>query len=408
MSSVLYITYDGLTDPLGQSQVLPYVCGLQKLGHDMVVLSFEKPKRSRATQVPLEAVKKQLNDAGVQWIRLRYHKKPTMSATAFDFLQGIVCGAYAIVRYRVGLIHARSYIAGAMGWRLSRLFRVPFLFDMRGFWADERVEAGLWPSSGFLYRWAKKLERRLFLSADAVVSLTRAGKRLIEQLDYLEGRVPPIHVIPTCVDLDRFQMGVEPRKLPLADGSNGGLRVLYAGSLGTWYALDELLAFFTRIKRQRLGSQLLLLTDTPAEALRESIEKAGLSAEDVIAQAVPFAEMPRWVSSADLGLCFIRPFKSKQASNPTKLGEWLACGVPVVMTDQIGDTREIIESEQVGVMVSLGEQEMYDQVAGNALRLLEDADLKHRCRRAAQRHFSLEEALKQYSAIYRQLLTERA
>src|SRR4051794_20204501 len=45
MTSVLYITYDGLTDPLGRSQVLPYLTGLAERGHRITVLSCEKPER---------------------------------------------------------------------------------------------------------------------------------------------------------------------------------------------------------------------------------------------------------------------------------------------------------------------------------------------------------------------------
>ena len=42
---ILYLSYDGMTDPLGQSQVLPYIIGLTKAGYSFHLVSFEKPDR---------------------------------------------------------------------------------------------------------------------------------------------------------------------------------------------------------------------------------------------------------------------------------------------------------------------------------------------------------------------------
>ena len=42
MKTCLYITYDGLLDPLGQSQILPYIKSLNKKGYKFIILSFEK------------------------------------------------------------------------------------------------------------------------------------------------------------------------------------------------------------------------------------------------------------------------------------------------------------------------------------------------------------------------------
>ena len=41
---ILYISYDGLTDSLGQSQILPYIIGLSKQGYRFTIVSAEKEK----------------------------------------------------------------------------------------------------------------------------------------------------------------------------------------------------------------------------------------------------------------------------------------------------------------------------------------------------------------------------
>src|SRR3954467_8772321 len=98
------------------------------------------------------------------------------------------------------------------------------LFDICGFWADERVDGGLWRPGGLLYRAAKRCERSFFANADAIVTLTEAS---VPQVRAWAGNRPvPIDVIPTCVDIGRFS------KRPARPS---GPHAVWSGSVGTWY-----------------------------------------------------------------------------------------------------------------------------------------------------------------------------
>ena len=44
MKSVLYLSYDGMTDPLGQSQVIPYLSHISE-NFKITIISFEKKKK---------------------------------------------------------------------------------------------------------------------------------------------------------------------------------------------------------------------------------------------------------------------------------------------------------------------------------------------------------------------------
>jgi hypothetical protein len=78
------------------------------------------------------------------------------------------------------IVHCRSYIASEAGLRLKIKKGVKFLFDMRGFWADERVDNGQWDIKKFFYKRIynhyKKKENEFLLMADGIVSLTKAAK----------------------------------------------------------------------------------------------------------------------------------------------------------------------------------------------------------------------------------------
>ena len=140
------------------------------------------------------------------WHPLRYHKRPSALATAWDIASGIVVGLLLVLRYRLRIVHARSYVPSVMALAIKRLTGAKYLFECRcGFWADERVDGGLWPREGRMYRVAKWFERRFLLTADHVVSLTQAAVAEIQRFPYLaDGHMPPLSVIPTCADLTRF------------------------------------------------------------------------------------------------------------------------------------------------------------------------------------------------------------
>src|SRR5688500_3495796 len=69
--NILYLSYDGMTDPLGQSQVLPYLGGLAKAGHRIALVSFEKPDRFKSTRQIIESF---CNQHNIDWHPISYTK----------------------------------------------------------------------------------------------------------------------------------------------------------------------------------------------------------------------------------------------------------------------------------------------------------------------------------------------
>jgi len=146
--SVLYISYDGLLEPLGQSQVLAYLkCLAQE--RTIHLISFEKSD-DWSRIVERQSLADDIAGAGIIWHPLRYHKKPTAFATLWDIACGLALGLWLVCRYQITIVHARSYVASVMALALKYITKVKYIFDMRGFWADERVDGGLWPKGGRL------------------------------------------------------------------------------------------------------------------------------------------------------------------------------------------------------------------------------------------------------------------
>jgi glycosyltransferase involved in cell wall biosynthesis len=391
---VLYISYDGMLEPLGQSQVLAYLKSLA-VGRRIHLISFEKAGDwSRTTE--RKRITKDIADAGIIWHPLRYHKSPSALATAWDIVCGTVLGLWLVLRFWLRIVHARSYVASAMALVLKRITGVKYLFDMRGFWVDERVDGGLWPSGGRMYRLAKVCERRFLLAADHVVSLTHAAVREVQRFEYLQGRMPTVTVIPTCADLARFAPIFHER-------TDEGFVLGYVGSVGTWYLFEETVACFVQLLRLRSDARLLILNRDEHTFIRERLAAAGLQDAPIELITASHDEVPRQISRMDAGVFFIKPVFSKQASAPTKLAEFLGCGIPCLCNAGVGDMASVLEVEQVGIALTSFDDTSMVVGLQRLLQLTIDPTTRARCVAAAQKHFSLDEGVARYHLIYEQL-----
>ena len=392
MKSLLYLAYDGMLEPLGQSQVLAY---LEKLAMDRPIhlLSFEKPE-DWADATARARVQARMTAAGIHWHPRRYHKRPTAIATSWDIGIGIASGLWLVLRHRLRIVHARSYVPAVMALALKRLTGAKFVFDMRGFWADERVDGGLWPREGRMYRVAKWFERRFLLQADHVVSLTHAAVHEMEKFDYLKDTLPPITVIPTCADLTRFVPATNPSE---------GFVLGYVGSAGTWYLFDAAVACFAQLHKLQPDARWLIINRNEHDYIRERLAAGGVSLDAVELRAADHSEVPQQMARMHAGVFFIKPVFSKQASAPTKLAEFLGCGIPCLGNAGVGDMAVILEADQVGVALDSFDEVAMEEGIEKLIALTQQPDIQSRCAASAQRHFSLDEGVARYNAIYHSL-----
>lgn len=389
---ILYISYDGMLEPLGQSQVLSY---LEKLAtnHRICLLSFEKATdwddHARRSEI-----ERRIETAGIRWYPRRFHRGAIWSAKLYDLAAGAFTSWRITRRDGIGVIHARSYVPGLMALLVKAVSRVRFLFDMRGFWADERVDGGLWPRNGRTYRVAKRLEKQLLLRADHIVSLTAAGVRQLERFDYLQGRTLPVSVIPTCVDLARFRP--QPNR-------ESGLVFGYVGTVGTWYVFEAFVTCFARLRLMRPEARLLILNRGEHEYIRDALRRGGVPDSVVELRTADPSEVPDQMARMHATAFFIKPVFSKLASAPTKLGEFLGCGIPCLANAGVGDVAEVLLQERVGVVVDGVDGDAIDRGLRDLLALVDDPEIALRCSQAARRRFSLEDGVQRYAEIYRQL-----
>ncbi len=406
-ANVLYITYDGLTDQLGRSQVLPYLTGLSRLGHRITILSCEKADRKAKDGARIRAI---CEEAGIEWNPIAYHKKPPVLSSAYDTIALRRAAERLHRRTPFAIVHCRSYIPGIAGLPLKHRHGVRFLFDMRGFWPDEKVEGNSWPQSNpafrAVYRFFKRAEARLLREADHIISLTYEGKRQLLTRPQFDPRGPEITVIPCCVDFNHFPLAA-PRDRDAGRQALGiaaeAKVVAYLGSLGSWYMENEMLDFF-RVCLERIpGSVFLFITQDDPQAIRAAARRRGVPEDRLVIRPASREEVPRFVAAADLGIFFIKPVFSKKASSPTKMGEMLALGLTLVTNAGVGDVAEIVEDTGCGVAIDRFDDDSYREALEQIDAMTATPEEQ---REKALRWFDVEIGIARYDAVYRALANQ--
>lgn len=401
-TNTLFLSYDGLTDPLGQSQVLPYLVGLSRSGYGVHIISFEKADRWVALGSTIEAL---CRESGIAWHPLRYHKSPPVLSTLYDLLQMRRKAETLHKQYDFRLVHARSYPPALVALGLKNTLGIPYLFDIRGFWPEERVEGRIWdlkkPHFKMIYAFFKKKEVALYKEAAAVITLTYKAKEILKQRKDLQP-LPPVTVIPCCADMEHFRPEVvsedHVRETREQIGIASDAYVLcYVGSIGTWYMLEEMLQFFKALKQQEPKAVFLFISRDSAVHIQRAAAKINISKEDVYITPATYAQVPVYIAAAQASVFFIRPSFSKQASSPTKQGELLAMGKPIVTNAGVGDSDAILENTGGGVLISDFSDQHYQKAAKELLGLkMDPVQLRLR----AAEVYSLIVGVEKYKAVY--------
>lgn len=400
---VLYITYDGLTDPLGQSQILPYLKGLAAKGYETQVISAEKSDRFRANEIN---VREQIKGLNIHWAFTHYSNRPPLLSTSFLIrrMKKLAHAFYSINHFDI--IHARSLIPAMIGLSLKKKYGSKLIFDIRGFWADERLEGGLWnlknPTYRILYRLFKKKEKKLFKAADGIVSLTENAKDYIQDHFKTKGQFA---VIPCSVDMQHFDFNRIPKESTHELKTKLGLKkddfvLVYLGSLGTRYLLAEMFQFFHALKSQKAKAKMLFVSQTPSDFILAEAQKQGVNREDVVITSTTYREIPTYISLADAGIFFIHSGFTGKAVSPTKQSELLAMGLPIVSNAGVGDSESIIQENELGVVVQDFDA---NSLAAAVKQLLQSNYEKSKIREKADKLFALDKAVEEYAKLYAKL-----
>ena len=139
--TILYLTYDGLLDPLGPSQILPYVKDISRHQDEVVVVSFEKSEQLLHGK---DALLSDLQNYSITWKPLLFTKGLGFLGKLLDLSRMYLKAFIVACKYNIKVVHTRAHPPAQVGLFVKRITKAKFIFDFRGLWVDERVDKGGW------------------------------------------------------------------------------------------------------------------------------------------------------------------------------------------------------------------------------------------------------------------------
>lgn len=279
---------------------------------------------------------------------------------------------YYYLFYGVKVFHCRSYPAAYVAILFKKLFcRTRVIFDPRSDFPEENVTAGSWRFGDKNFLFWKKAEKMILKSSDATACIAPSYLRTYKVIS----ADSKYFLAPNNVDCKKFQriennQKSARKKLNIHDDE---LVFCYLGGLTSkgWHRADvyarvcETIALNADIKCRFL----FIIPQHAASLLRNCLSlEVGKS---IIIISPPYAEVPYYLAAADYGLMFLH--RSKIAVG-TKIGEYLAAGVPVIANKNCIGAYDLIAEKQVGIILSMGLGDLDDSLDLEGLRLIRKGD----------------------------------
>lgn len=379
--NILYLTYDGITSHLGHSQTL---LPLKEINRQFPVIDFRiaalEPSPIKDTSHHLASTFKTGNIGAAQNLANLY-----------------INASRILWDVNIDIVHARGFLPMLVATWLKQSYNLPTIFDFRGYWVDELIEEGRWFVDPFSIRLGRALERHLFSSADAIVSLTEIGLDDYRNGRFGQPRSIPMVTIPTLVDTSRFNM--EARTNSITQPRNE-IVVGWVGSINTSYRVRESLELFLELNNRIPQLHLLAITKQ-AQQFERLASEIGIPRSDFTVKTVEHADVPQMMAKMDWGLLLLNESVAKRGSMPTKLGEFLAMGVRPIYSGCNSEMRAWIKAGATGF-----------HYRGRADIAALTADITERYCKAqlmegwskVSDHFSLAAGAQRYANLYKETL----
>ncbi|MFS8087410.1 MAG: hypothetical protein ACMG6H_17395, partial [Acidobacteriota bacterium] len=331
----------------------------------------------------------------------------SLPATIYDVMAGIRTANKMIRQNQIEMVHARAHIPATIALALKKRHGIKMIFDIRGLMAEEYLDANHWKQGSIPYRLTKAMETRALAAADGIVTLTKKIWPIINEWPGLSGRPVQHEVIPCCTDLELFRYRPTDRVQRREELGFGNKFVLvYGGSIDGWYLTEKMAEFFSRLKAYRQDAHFLWLTPGSHDRVREVMRGQNVPDTDYTVMRASAVDVPSYLCAADVGLAFIKPGFSKQASSPTKYGEYLGCGLPLVINAGVGDSDDLMMTPGVGVLINEFNEVEYLRAARTLAELTKQpSQTRERTRGLAEQLFDVRTVgVESYARLYEAVL----
>lgn len=339
--NLIYLSTDGLLDPLGQSQILSY---LERLAasHRITLITAEKDHRTADLKLREETADA-LRKKNISWIPLKYILTGPLGVRLLILLVFLsVSALYNAIKLRPVTLHCRSYLAGLVGLLVKVTTGANFVYDTRGLWIEEKIEQGVLKKGSLLHKALVYIELLLLRRSSAVIVLTERARRHLRRISGISD--DKIRRIPTCYDPKYVEAQPSERaRIYLTLG--------YVGSIGCSYDFKRYVELVGELNRREGCVRGLVVSETSIDSIVEIVESTGVDNSLFTIERAHQREIGAFYRRMDLLCAFYKKGDARIGTLPTKIPESLAHGVPIAVSDGVGDFNEIIRNSRIGILI---------------------------------------------------------
>ena len=391
MVNALYFSYDGVLDPLGQSQIVPYVSAISAAGHSLTVVSFEKVERTKE-QIKLMEIKFQ--KIGVKWVRLEFRSGKLWAVKRL--ISGVLLIRKLCDNIQPDFVHLRGIIPAVI-FQLSCI-KIPSLYDFRGFALGEWTDMGKITQSSLLYRILNQLDRKAVNSASGLVVLEESAKLLLKKT-YDVPNVP-LKVIRTCTDTKRYK-----KRKDIKNKENNTLRFVFLGGARFPYRPDLALMLIKKLIEYGVPCNIDFINQGDRFVIDKASSLTGISKEKIRVLDCQHSEIPNILTTYDCGIVMVESSYWRRVCSPTKLGEYLASGLPVISLNGIDSIDDL--SVRTECVATISSQELLghfqDGRVQEIISFIRSTGVSQKCQGLAKDEFDLEMAGNLYVELYSEM-----
>ncbi|MEW6685309.1 MAG: glycosyltransferase [Candidatus Edwardsbacteria bacterium] len=306
---------------------------------------------------------------------------------------------YYVLKYKIDLIHVRSYPACLLAFFVKRLLKIPYIFDLRGMYPEEGINSGVFTLNSFSYRLWKAIEGRLLKESSISIAVSEPFAEYVRELIPQAG----VCVVPCCVDTRIFHFEPEKKKeVRHKFGLEEYFVLLHSGSFGTPGDRGLAAQYFLRFKKMKENAHLVILSGTPAfrKKIETAIEKEGVKKDEYTLINPSAEEIPSLLLLGDAGLILERKMPNTKVCLSIKLGEYLSCGLPVICTPYVEGAARLVEKYNCGLIIDPDKETTYEKEQ----RFLEDyQQLRENGFKLVKEYLSLEKCVEKWCKIYEEV-----
>jgi glycosyltransferase involved in cell wall biosynthesis len=398
--NILILAYYSYRDPVFQSAVLPYFLNFPQTKFRFVLLTFEH-KTYAMNELEIKKTSDFLSNHRIVWKRAHWRSgawKPVKKM--IDLIQATFVAMQIIRKSKIKAIYSEGFPGAILGHYVSVISGCKHMVHSFEPHADYMVEAGVWKNSSWETKVLRWHEMKVAHRATYIFTAT---KLMIERL--IDTGINPKVVwrVPSCVDLHHFSFSAKSRnQIRNKLGVERHTPILvYLGKFGGMYMEEEAFEFF-KLCQDVLDAWILIISPEPVEKISAFAEAAQLRKERMTTRFLGRDEIPGYLSAADIGFVAVRQWPSKKYCSPIKTGEYLACGLPVIVPLGVSDDVEALAQRKIGIPMTSFKKSAYLEVINEWRNRIKENNVDE-VQRLARYYVEEDRSIDRYKELYAKL-----